>query len=462
MAPHRRCPAVPLAIRGHLLGHPSIGAGLQPSSSLSRRSMQRRMQRFLIGFAVLVVAALSLRASSGMEPGLDYFNDAGPAIDALARGDWGGFFANQPLMGSFSLFVRTPFVLPVFHGSLDAVYFAGAIPCLLATALLGMTLARMLADRGQPVAVQGLVAGLAVVNPLTFKALHWGHPEDLLTAALCIGAVLAALRDRALLSGLLLGLAVATKQWAVLAVLPALLAAPTRRLPLLAVGATVAAALTVPMAVANMDRFSGVAEGAAGQTVGGASTTPWNVWWPISHLVTLPSGDGRWMAPNWVSNVSHPLIVLVALPLAGLVWRRGDRRRDDALLLLALLFLLRCMLDNWNNDYYHLPFLLSLLSWEVSRRPGIPRLTLAVTLLLGLSFWPEQMRVFADSAEHAPLLFAVYVAWAVPLAAGLAVLLLKPDLVRQYHRSRGSQARAAAVRDRPRRRGDRQLDRSPA
>jgi Glycosyltransferase family 87 len=424
--------------------------------------MQARMQRLLTGLAALAVVALSLRVGAGMEPGLDYFGDAGPAIDALGRGDWHGFFANQPLMGSLSLFLRVPFVLPVFDGSIDAVYFAGAVPCLIATVVLGLALARMLAERGQSTAVQGLVAGLAVINPLTFKALHWGHPEDLLAAALCIGAVLAALRDRSLLSGLLLGLAVATKQWAVLAVLPALLAAPRRHVPLVGVAVAAAGAFMLPMAIGDLDGFSGVAGDAAGQTSGGASTTPWNVWWPLSHLVALPGGGGRWMAPDWVTRVSHPLIVFTAVPLTVLLWRRHDRRPDDALLLLALLFLLRCMLDNWDNDYYHLPFLLSLLAWETVRRPGIPRLTLAVTVLLGVSFWPEQTRVFADSADDAPLLFAGYMAWTVPLALCMAALLVRPGLLRQYHRAGGSQARPAAVRDRPRPGGDRQLDRSPA
>ena len=147
------------------------------------------MQRSLTAVAVLAVAALSLRAAIGMEAGLDYFADAGGSIDALVRWDLQGFFAEQPLMGSFSLLVRAPFVAPVFHGTVDAVYFAGALPCLLATLVLGLALARMAADRGQGPAVQGLVAGLAVLNPLTFQALHWGHPEELLGAALCVGAV---------------------------------------------------------------------------------------------------------------------------------------------------------------------------------------------------------------------------------------------------------------------------------
>lgn len=421
------------------------------------------MQRFPLAALVLAVVALSLRASAGMHPGLDYFSDASAAIDSLVRGDFGAFFANQPLMGSFSLLLRAPFVAPVFHGSLDAVYFAGAIPCVLAAVVLGTALARLVADGGQGPAVQGLVAGLAVVNPITFRALHWGHPEELLAAALCVGAVVAALRERTPLAGVLLGLALATKQWAVLAILPALLAAPHGRVAMLAIAGTIAAALTLPMLLADSGRFEAVAENAAGQGWAGASTTPWNVWWPLAELIAVPPAGERWMAPTWVATVSHPLIVLAALPLSGLLWLRRDRRGDDALLLLALLFLLRCLLDNWGNDYYHAPFLLSLLAWEAFRRPGPPYLTLAVTVLLGLSFWPEQTRIFADSVDAAPWLFAGYVAWSVPLATLLALLLFRPDAVlRQYHRRRGAPARAAAVRDRAGAGGDRGLGRQPA
>jgi Glycosyltransferase family 87 len=408
------------------------------------------MQRAALAVAVLAVAALSLRASAAMEAGLDYFGDASAAIDALVRWDLDGFAASQPLMGSFSLLVRAPFVAPVFDGSLEAVYFAGAVPCLLATVALGLALARLVAERGQPPAVQGVVAGLAVVNPLTFRALHWGHPEELLGAALCVGAVLAALRGREPLAGLLLGLAIATKQWALLAVLPALLAAPRRRLLLVGTAGTVAAALTLPLLLAAPDRFGAVAESAVGQDAIGASTTPWNVWWPLARLAEVDGFGERWMAPTWVATVSHPAIVLVPLPLAALLLRRRDRRPDDALLLLALLFLLRCLLDNWGNDYYHLPFLLSLLAWESVRRPGAPWLSLAVTVLLGLSFWPEQTRMFADSVDAAPALFALYTAWAVPLAAGLALVLYRP-------------ATAAGLARRLRRRpGDRPLRRSVA
>ncbi len=420
------------------------------------------MGRALTLAAVVAVLVLSLRAGAAMEAGLDYFSDAGTAIDALARWDLGSFFANQPLMGSFSVIVRAPFVAAVFDESIDTVYFAGALPCLLATVALGLALARIAADRGQPPAVQGLVAGLAVINPLTFRALHWGHPEELLAGALCVGAVVAALRERELTAGILLGLALATKQWALLAVLPALLATPSRRLALAATAGAVAAVLTLPLVVADLDGFAAVAEGAAGQTSAAASTTPWNVWWPLADLTTIPGGGSRWIGPEWVATISHPLIVAAALPLSALLWLRPDRRADDALLLLALLFLLRCLLDNWDNDYYHVPFFLSLLAWETVRRPGVPYLSLAVAILLGLSFWPAQTQVFNGSADAAPLLFAGYVAWTLPLAAGLALALYRPRALRQYHRRRGAPARPPAVRDSARPGGDRQLDSASA
>jgi hypothetical protein len=408
------------------------------------------MGRVLTAIAAVALLAASLRAGLLMEPGLDYFGDAGAAIDALVRRDLDGFLASQPLMGSFSLLLRAPFVAPVFYASEPTVYLAGALPCLLATVLLGSVLGRMLAERGQPPAVQGIAAGLAVLNPVTFWALHWGHPEELLAGALCVGAVLAAMREREVTAAVLLGLAVATKQWAVLAIAPVLFAAPSRRLLLCVVAGAVVAALTLPLVLGNLDRFTTVATSASGQDSLGASTTPWNIWWPISTLSELGAMGQRYVAPSWVAAVSHPLIVVMALPLSVLLWRRTDRRPDDALLLLALLLLLRCVLDNWGNAYYHLPMFLALLAWETTRRPGVPRLTIGVGLALSVSFWPHTDRIFAGSVEHAAILNAVYLGWALPLTAWLGLTLLRPATAEALERRvRSAAARRRAVR-RPR------------
>ena len=76
-----------------------------------------------------------------------------------------------------------------------------------------------MARRGRPRAVALLVPAAVLVSPLTYAALQYGHPEELLGAALATGGVLAAARARSpLWRALMLGCAIATKQWAILAV----------------------------------------------------------------------------------------------------------------------------------------------------------------------------------------------------------------------------------------------------
>ncbi len=400
----------------------SVGVGVR---SAERSSTAARAQAVAVAIGALVVVAMSVRTFVLMKPGLDYVVDASASIDAVVQLDWDKFVANQPLMGSFSLLLRAAFVAPVFRDPIETVFYAGSIPCVLAALVLGLVLSRILARSGASRGAQALVVVLAVANPLTFRALHWGHPEELLAGALCAGAVLAAVRDRELLAGLLLGLALATKQWAVIAVLPVLLGAGQRRVLLLVVAGGVAAALTLPLLLGDGDRFGAIASSAAGQEAGGAWTTPWSVWWILADL-QRGFNSGVYVSPAWVADVAHPLIVLLAFPLSAGLWLRRDRRRDDALLLLALLLLLRCALDNWNNDYYHVPFLLALLTWEAVRRPGLPRLTVAVCLLLGVSFFRQQIAVFGGSLDGAGRLFAIYMAWVLPLTAALALELYRP------------------------------------
>ena len=81
------------------------------------------MRKSLPLAAGTALVLLFFAAAVMAESGLDYVIDAGGPIDALVRHDWKEFFANQPLMGSFSLFVRAPFVMPVFHSSFATVYW---------------------------------------------------------------------------------------------------------------------------------------------------------------------------------------------------------------------------------------------------------------------------------------------------------------------------------------------------
>ena len=135
-----------------------------------------------------------------------------------------------------------------------------------------------------------------------------------------------------------------------------------------------------------------------------------------------------------MSAISHPLIVGLALPLAWLHKRCGTRR-EDALALLALLFLARCALDPWNIHYYHLPLVLTVLAWEVERRRALPVLSLATVALVWLSF-------FLPGSHYGDGLFLLYMAWVIPLA-GLLLWAPLPS-IRPWHAVPTSAARRSS------------------
>ena len=146
----------------------------------------------------------------------------------------------------------------------------------------------------------------------------------MLAASASVGAVLAALRGRTSAAAVLLALAIVSKQWAVLAVLPAMLAAPQRQLRLGLTALAGAAAVLGPLALLAPD----------GQHALVSTSTLFHsqqVWWPFG--VPLPAGadvplNATAVAPGWLSALSHPLIVALAVPLSALWWRRGGRRED--------------------------------------------------------------------------------------------------------------------------------------
>src|SRR4051794_27523442 len=146
----------------------------------------------------MAMASLAVAYRYG-SPG-DYVDDAGPAIDALRRGDLHRFFAEQPLMGGFSLVLRAPLaaLAHVLGGGEPGAYRLGSAVCVLPAGLLGLELVRTLARRGGSRVAQAVVAILCVANPVSFHALHYGHPEEILAGVLCVAAALAAGRDRPL------------------------------------------------------------------------------------------------------------------------------------------------------------------------------------------------------------------------------------------------------------------------
>jgi Glycosyltransferase family 87 len=365
----------------------------------------------------------------------DYDNEARPAVEALLAGHLSAFLSLAPAYGG-SLIERAPFAfIPgLWGGGSLAVYRLLALPCLLASAVLGVWLLAGMRAEGRPPLSRGVALAVCVANPLTLRALEIGHPEELLGGVLCVFAVVLAARGQVLWAAVLLGLAIANKEWALLATGPVLLALPRgRRIVPMVLAGTVGAVLIAPFLLAGSGSFAATTRAVASST--SPIFQPWQVWWFLGHHGPLVHGllgeakPGYRTPPAWVSRVSHPLIILTgALVTAGVALSRRGARLDegDALLALAVLLLLRCVLDSWDAAYYPLPFVLALLTWE-ARRPGRqpPVLALAVTALSWLSFQWLPGHVSPD------LQSAVFMAWSLPLVGALGLRLFARPVARE-------------------------------
>ena len=202
---------------------------------------------------------------------------------------------------------------------------------------------------------------------------------------------------------------------------PGALRLPARRSLALGIAGGVTLAVLAPIALAG----SPTTLVTSASTTGNVIFQPWQAWWFLGesgHVVIggggVPKPDGYRVPPEWLSPITHPLIVFLVVPLS-LAWARVHRAvprlgGEQILLLLAMLFLLRCVLDPWNIVYYELPFLLALLTWEALCRPDRPPvLALSATAIVWITLYraPEWL--------HPDMQSIAFLAWSVPFAAWL-------------------------------------------
>ncbi|MBA2346801.1 MAG: hypothetical protein H0V81_00765 [Solirubrobacterales bacterium] len=355
----------------------------------------------------------------------DYDIEALPSATAIAEGRWGDFYDAAPLYGG-SLLLRAPFarVTALLGGGELAVFRAFAVPAILAAAALGMVLFHRLRARS-PLGAWVALA-LCIVHPLFFAALQFGHAEELLGGVLCAAAVGAAISGRTWLAGALLGAALANKAWAVFAVVPVLSVLPTHgdRLRAGAIAGVIAAAVMVPLVLAA----GRVTEGTRLATSSGTLFHPWQLFWFLGEPGNPTPGapEGARIAPPLIAKLTHPLVALGGLGV-GAVWalarsRIDGARASDAALALALAFLTRCLLDTWSINYYFVPFVIVLLTWECGLRRRPPVLSGIVALATAASF-------NALRGTHVDLEGVVFLAWAVPLWFLLCARLFAPRRV---------------------------------
>jgi hypothetical protein len=383
----------------------------------STRTGRMNAARLILGGAAVVLASIWV-AWLGFRVQVmgDYGVWFAPSMNALLSGHVHAFFALLPTDGAGgSVLLRAPFALlgKELVGGQHAIFRFGALACVLATVAVALPLVRTMREACRPPLARAAVVALFLLTPAVLDAIFYGHPEESLGAALCIGSVLLAASGRSELAGGLLGLAIINKPWGVLAVLPALLAAPGGRIRLLAIGGVIAGGWTAATYVGSPSNFRHSLLTASSAVV----AHPQDLWWPLARL-HVAAGTTPWYSPPaLVGAHARTLAVLVAVPLAVPIARRRERTVDDALALLALLFLLRCVLDPSNHVYYQVPFVLALAAWEARVR-GAPLLSLAS---LG-GFYVIFHTVSGTGSLTAQ--FLAYMALVIPLAGYLAAVIL--------------------------------------
>lgn len=402
-----------------MLGTDSTAVATRGTGRVGLPARERAWAVVVAAVALVVMAWFGVHGQSWP----DWQSEARPAVDSLMAGHVGLFLALAPAYGG-SLLIRAPFMFAghLLHAGPTALYTVGAAPCLAAAGALGAWLYARQRRRGASVLAASIALVLCAAGPLTLPALELGHPEEILGGVLCVVAVLCALDDRPVWAALALGLAMANKDWAVVAAGPVLLALPRARLRTLIGAAALAGAVVAPFLLAKSGGFTAHAT-AIGQSTG-TIFQPWQLWWFLG--APAHGADAGRIAPGGVTGHAHELIIAIMPPLTALYAARfgtGVRPRHDVLLLLALLLALRCALDPWDISYYALPFLLTLLTWESLSYVRPPALTLAASLAAWFIFRETSATALDWSVDAQAAMFALV---AVPAIIALAAAVYVP------------------------------------
>lgn len=375
----------------------------------------------------------------------DYKAEMLPPLTALETQGLSGYLEQLPGYPAIALLELIPAKLAMLLGAGEAGVwrFMSAVG-VSAIALAVLAALPYIRATEAPRGAARVAVCLAVASPCAYWALRIGHPEELLATGLLLGSVLAAARERAVLAGVLLGLACG-KAWPAVAALPVLglLLPEWRRVIIGGAAAAVAlAAFYLPSAIWGGDSVQVLS------TLG--ENTIFNVghvfWWfgdpiPLANVAAQTVPQPR-VGPAWSGTLSHPLIVGVGTAIGGVfAWslyqrvlrsravaalRADGRTRSNAevaqlasaaLFVMAGILYARCYLDTWNVPYYLLPGLVLGAMAEVlaGRRPII---TLVATGIMWKWCTPGDLTVRSDPDVYT----AQYLAWTIPTSVALIVM----------------------------------------
>jgi hypothetical protein len=391
------------------------------------RAAQLIQRPMFLPVAWAVVLAFLLLAALSFTEKTDYSVESQPAFEALRDGHIGLFLDRCPAYGG-SLILRAPLALlpNLWNGGPIALYRCVSSPAILLLLVYAVVLSSTALRLGARRRGAWLAMFLLMANPLAAYALLTGHSEEVIVTIACLGAAFATRTDRAGLAGLLFGIAVACKPWALVAGGPLLLALDAGRIRFLAVATVAVGVILLPLLIHGGEGLA--ATGRAARTTGSIAN-PWQIWWffgenlgPVHRSFGHVYNDYR-TEPDWITRISHPLVVIVpaAICLARPRVLNGRPWHDLFLLLAAVLFL-RCLIDTWNHHYYALPTVLALGTWEVLALRRAPYVAWAATLLTLATI------VVTPTFASADLQSVLYLLWALPFAAWLLASALRGDV----------------------------------
>jgi hypothetical protein len=276
-----------------------------------------------------------------------------------------------------------------------------------------------------------IALALIACSPPVFMCVQtYFHPEDLVAMGLVLGGLACARRDRWLWSGVLLGLAVASQQFALLAVAPLFVVAP-RTQKLRFAGSTIVAGalITLPMIVITSGR---VVKTLSGTGATGSATN-------FSGVTTVLSALK--LHGFLLLATSRILPIVLAMALGWWAQRRlGAAARDPVPLvsLIAASFILRLLFEVSMYGYYFMAATVTLIVLDVIG--GRIRLSLIAWIALVTLAFPPLPWV-NDAATYAPPVWirqVVLVVFALGLAASPLIRAVL-DKTRPAHGSSRSQ-----------------------
>jgi hypothetical protein len=170
-------------------------------------STDKRLRASLDVTLAAVMMVIVYRVALHVGGWQDFLSESAPAMRRLTHGDLQGFLTLVPAYGG-SLILQAPAaVVGGMLGGISDIYRVSALFCLAVMATFSLIVAKRAHMGGHSTLTGMVLVALLVANPIAIWAIKEGHPEEVLTTALSVGAMLLLMNGRISVAALLLGLA---------------------------------------------------------------------------------------------------------------------------------------------------------------------------------------------------------------------------------------------------------------